>query len=250
MILRLRDFINEQDSNSPDGSEGTKAPVKSYVGKLKINWNMPDLAEEIEHYDDKAKLEFYQHNITIGNKDIGKTAARATKFYKYIIEPFKKGSMVNVPIVSDDGFDVNSIQNLMSYEFDNIVAGAYGRSYGDVLIKISDDLKRKGSITLPAPIIIRFINFGETRTSAEYSYYLFSGNRICNLALQYNIPIKALVLDLVPSRRDVREFAQKAGATTDPLRFRKLIKRETGKESIDELNARERFKIIQSLKDF
>jgi hypothetical protein len=250
MILRLSDFVNEQDSNSPDGSEKTQAPVKSYVGKLKINWDMPDLAEEISHYDEKAKLEFYQHNITIGNKDIGKVAARSTKFFKYISEPFKKGHMETIPIVSEDGFDVNSIQNLMAYEFDNIIAGAYGRAYGDVLVKISDDLKRKGSLSLPAPIVIKFINFGETRTSAEYSYYLFSGNRIANLALQYNIPLKALVLDLVPSRRDVREFAQKAGATTDPAKFKKLLRRETGKETLDDLNARERFKIIQSLKDF
>jgi hypothetical protein len=228
----------------------SKAPVKNYSGKLKINWEKPDLAEEIHHYDDKAKLEFYQHNITIGNKDIGKTSARATKFYKYIIEPFRKGHIENLPIVSDNQLDINSIQNLMVYEYDNIVAGAYGRAYGDVLIKISEDFKKRGSLNLPLPIIIKFINFGETRTSSEDSYYLFSGNRIINLALQYNIPIKAWVIDLVPSRRDVREFAQKAGATTDPVKFKKILKRATGKDNLDDLNARERFKIIQSLKNF
>jgi hypothetical protein len=79
MILRLSDFINEQDSNSPDGSEGTQAPVKSYVGKLKINWEMPDLAEEISHYDEKAKLEFYQHNITIGNSSGNNNSALGFK---------------------------------------------------------------------------------------------------------------------------------------------------------------------------
>ena len=250
MILRLIDFVNERDSNSTSGNEEYKTSSKSYSGKLKIKWEMPDLAEEIHHYDDKAKLEFYQHNITIGNKDIGKISPRSTKFFKYISEPFRKGRIETLPIVSEDGFDVNSIQNLMVYEFDNIVAGAYGRAYGDVLIRISEDLKKKGTLSLPSPIIIKFINFGETRTSAEYSYYLFSGNRICNLALQYNIPIEALVIDLVPSRRDVREFAQKAGANTDPVKFKKLLKRETGKDSVDNLNARERFKIIQSLKNF
>ena len=248
MILRLNNFLVEQASDN--AADPVKSPVKKYSGKLKINWEKPDLGEEIHHYDDKAKLEFYQHNITIGNKDIGKTNARSTKFYKYIIEPFKKGHIENIPIVSDDQFDINSIQNLMVYEYDNIVAGAYGRAYGDVLIKISEDLKRKGSLNLPLPIIIKFINFGETRTSSEDSYYLFSGNRIINLALQYNIPIKAWVIDLVPSRRDVREFAQKAGATSDPVRFKKIIKRATGKDNLDDLNARERFKIIQSLKNF
>jgi len=248
MILRLNNFLVEQTSDN--AADPVKSPVKKYSGKLKINWEKPDLGEEIHHYDDKAKLEFYQHNITIGNKDIGKTNARSTKFYKYIIEPFKKGHIENIPIVSDDQFDINSIQNLMVYEYDNIVAGAYGRAYGDVLIKISEDLKRKGSLNLPLPIIIKFINFGETRTSSEDSYYLFSGNRIINLALQYNIPIKAWVIDLVPSRRDVREFAQKAGATSDPVRFKKIIKRATGKDNLDDLNARERFKIIQSLKNF
>jgi hypothetical protein len=248
MILRLNNFLVEQTSDN--AADPVKSPEKKYSGKLKINWEKPDLGEEIHHYDDKAKLEFYQHNITIGNKDIGKTNARSTKFYKYIIEPFKKGHIENLPIVSDDQFDINRIQNLMVYEYDNIVAGAYGRAYGDVLIKISEYIQRKGSLNLPLPIIIKFINFGETRTSSEDSYYLFSGNRIINLALQYNIPIKAWVIDLVPSRRDVREFAQKAGATSDPVRFKKILKRATGKDNLDDLNARERFKIIQSLKNF
>ena len=110
----------------------------------------------------------------------------------------------------------------------------------ELAVKNTDDLIK----------IIRFINFGETRTSEESSYYLFSGNRIANLALQYNIPIKAWVVDLIPSRRDVRQFAEQSGAASDPLKFKKLLRRETGKENIDDLNARERFKIIQSLKNF
>jgi hypothetical protein len=248
MILRLKDFVVENEGNYNE--DVAPSPSSGLRKNLKINWTKPDLAEEISHYDDKAKVEFYQHNITIGNKDIGKVAPRATKFYKYLIEPFKKGKFETVPIVSEDSFDVNSIQNFMVYEYDNIVNGAYGRAYGDVLIKTSEELKKRGELDLPAPIIIRFINFGETRTSEEDSYYLFSGNRLANLALQYNIPIKAWVIDLIPSRRDVRQFAEQSGATSDPVRFKKLLKRETGKESIDDLNARERFKIIQSLKNF
>jgi hypothetical protein len=244
MILRLKNFILEQEAKEEESS------VSSSKKKLSINWVKPDLSEEISHYDDKAKLEFYQHNITIGNKDIGKTNPRATKFYKYISEPFKKGHFENVPVVSEGSFDINSIQNFMVYEFDNIVNGAYGRSYGDVLIKTAEELKRKGRLDLPAPIIIKFVNFGETRTSEESSYYLFSGNRLANLALQYNIPIKAWIVDLIPSRRDVRQFAEQSGISSDPNKFKKLLRRETGKESIDDLNARERFKIIQSLKNF
>jgi hypothetical protein len=247
MILRLKDFIVEQEGKPV---EDDVVSPKGSSGKLKINWEKPDLAEEIDHYDDKAKLEFYQHNITIGNKDIGKVSPRSTKFYKYISGPFKNGKSEILPVVSDDNFNVNSIQNLMSYEYDNIITGAYGKAYGDVLSKISEDLRSKGSLSLPSPVIIRLINFGETRNSEEYSYYLFSGNRIINLALQYNIPIKVWVVDLVPSRRDVREFAQKTGLTADPEKFRKIIKRATGKDSIDDLNARERFRIIQSIKSF
>ena len=248
MILKLKDFIIEQETTG--GEASLSAPSTSSKKNLTINWLKPDLGEEISHYDDKAKLEFYQHNITIGNKDIGRTAPRATKFYKYISEPFKKGHFENVPIVSEGSFDVNSIQNFMVYEFDNIVNGAYGRAYGDVLIKTTEELKKRGKLDLPAPVIIKFINFGETRTSEEASYYLFSGNRIANLALQYNIPIKAWIVDLIPSRRDVRQFAEQSGLTADPNKFKKLLRRETGKESIDDLNARERFKIIQSLKNF
>ena len=192
MILRLNQFLSEQEEVLDKPQAVEKEPVST--GKLSIKWVQPDLAEEIEHYDDKAKLEFYQHNITIGNKDIDKTSPRSTKFYRYISEPFKKGKMEYLPVTSDDDFYVNKIQNLMSFEFDNIVTGAYGKAYGEVLEKLADDLKTKGSITLPAPIVIRFINFGETRTSSESSYYLFSGNRRINLALQYNIPIKAWVI--------------------------------------------------------
>lgn len=247
MILRLNQFIVEQEAEDAQELTNTKS-IPS--GKLTIKWEKPTLAEEIDHYDDKAKLEFYQHNITIGNKDIGRVSPRATKFYKYISEPFKKGRFETLPIVSEDNFNVNSIQNLMAYEYDNIVTGAYGKAYGDVLAQISEDLKNEGSLSLPAPIVIRFINFGETRTSAESSYYLFSGNRRLNLALQYNIPIKVWIIDLVPSRRDVREFAQKSGATANPEKFKKVLKRATGKDNLDDLNARERFKIIQSIKNF
>lgn len=248
MILRLKDFVNEQETKEKEAPLSLEGPKDGQ--SLSIKWLEPDLAEEISHYDNKAKLEFYQHNITIGNKDIDKVSPKSTKFYKYIIEPFKKGKMETLPIVSDDEFNVNRIQNLLSYEFDNIVSGAYGKSYGEVLTKMTEDLKSQGSLSLPAPIIIRFINFGETRNSSESSYYLFSGNRRVNLALQYNIPIEAWIINLVPSRRDVREFAQKSGATKDPLKFKKLIRRSTGKENIEELSARERFKIIQSLKTF
>lgn len=246
MIKRLKDFVNEKELPNSD----VETPQKNYAGKLKIKWVKPDLAEEIHHYDDDAKIEFYQHNITIGNKDIGKVSPRSTKFYKYISEPFKRAQMEKVPLNSESGLDISKVQNLMDYEYDNIVTGAYGRAYGDVLIKITDDLKKRGSLTLPAPIIIRFINFGETRTSEEYSYYLFSGNRRINLALQYGIPIEALIIDLVPSRRDVREFVQKSGISSDPVKFKKLLKRNTGKENLDDLNARERFRIIQSIKSF
>ena len=248
MILRINEFAAEGKDKNPNPEKEKAQEIPK--GKLKIKWIKPDLAEEIEHYDDKAKLEFYQHNITIGNKDIEKNNPRATKFFKYINEPFKHGHFEMIPSTSDGELDVKKIQNLMSYEFDNIVAGAYGKAYGDVLVNIANDLKTKGDIILPCPILFRFINFGETRTSAESSYYLFSGNRIVNLALQYNIPVKGYIIDLVPSRRDVREFAKKSGISSDPAKFKKLMRRATGKDSLDELSARERFSIIQSLKSF
>ena len=99
MLLRLKDF-----GKSPVNEAEDKKSAPSYNKKLKIKWVDPDLGQEVEHYDDKAKIEFYQHNITIGNKDIGKTAPRATKFYKYIIEPFRKGEYQDLPITSDDEF--------------------------------------------------------------------------------------------------------------------------------------------------
>ena len=242
MITRLSNYLLEGEGEENIASIPSK--------KLHIKWAKPDLAGEILHYDAAAKLEFYQHNIDISNKDIGKVEAKATKFYKYIFKPFNKGELVDLPLTSEDEFQVTRIQNLDSYEYENIVAGAYGRGYGDILIEVTKALKKNGSLTLPAPIIIRFINFGETRRSSESSYFLLSGNRRINLALHYGIPIKAWVIDLIPSRRDVRDFAEKTGVLRKGESFfRDLIHKTVGKDNLEELTARERFKIIQALKN-
>ena len=239
MITRLSNYLYEQE----EGSSSKK--------KLSIKWAKPDLAEEILHYDAAAKLEFYQHNIDISNKDIGKIDARATKFYKYLIKPFSKGELLDLPLSSDEEFQVTRIQNLDAYEYENIVAGAYGRGYGDVLIETTNNIKKYGNLTLPAPIVIRFINFGETRRSEESSYFLFSGNRRINLALHYGIPIKVWVVDLIPSRRDVRDFADKVGILRrGESYFNDFIKKTVGKENLDDLSARERFKVIRALKNY
>jgi hypothetical protein len=47
MILRLNQFTNEQALPSKEAE--TPKTEKAYVGKLKINWEKPDLAQEIEH---------------------------------------------------------------------------------------------------------------------------------------------------------------------------------------------------------
>ena len=243
MITRLSNYLLEDE----DKEDIASIPSK----KLHIKWAKPDLGGEILHYDAAAKLEFYQHNIDITNKDIGKVEAKSTKFYKYLFKPFNKGELMDLPLNSEDEFQVTRIQNLDSYEYENVVAGAYGRAYGDILIEITKALKKHGSLTLPAPIIIRFINFGETRRSEESSYFLFSGNRRINLALHYGIPIKVWVVDLIPSRRDVRDFAEKTGVLRKGESFfRDLIHKTVGKDNLEELTARERFKIIQALKSF
>jgi len=252
MILRISDFLIEQE-DSPKGDEKAKSGVlyKPKPGKLKIDWEKPDLGEEIQHYTDKVKTEFYQHNIDISNTDINKVKAPSTKFYRYISSPFNRGKLVDLPLYSEDEFQVTKVQNLDSYEYENIVAGAYGKAYGEVMKKVSSELKRKLTMDMPAPIVIRFINFGETRRSGESSYFLFSGNRRVNLALYYGIPIKVWLVDLIPSRRDVRDFADKSGITKKGSEyFMEFLKDKTGKDNIDSLSARERFNVIQSLKGF
>ncbi len=260
MILRISNFLFEEDSVDLDDadlkSSGKDTSIETSLekpkkGKLKIKWAKPDLAEEIVHYTDKVKTEFYQHNIDISNKDINKVKAESTKFYKYISQPFNKGKLVDLPLYSEDEFQVTKVQNLDSYEYENIVAGAYGKPYGEVMRKVANELKTKGTMTLPAPIIIRFVNFGETRRKGESSYFLFSGNRRINLALYYGIPIKVWIIDLIPSRRDVRDFAEKSGILKKGEDFfNEFIRKRTGKDNLDSLSARERFNVIQSLKNF
>ena len=269
MLLKISDFLLENDDiknksikldkdslsdskedthNQSDNIEKNKKSKK----KLKIKWEKPDLSEEIGHYTDAVKKEFYQHNIDISNDDINKKEkSESSKFYKYISQPFNRGKMVELPLYSEDEFQVTKIQNLDSYEYENIVAGAYGKGYGEVTKKVSDQLKLKGIITLPAPIVIRFVNFGETRRSGESSYFLFSGNRRINLALYYGIPINVWVVDLIPSRRDVRDFAEKKGILSKGTEFFKdFLTKRTGKDNLDSLTARERFNVIQSIKNF
>lgn len=243
MILRISNFLAEQDSTE----EVKDKPKRS--GKLKINWVKPDLAEEIQHYTDAVKTEFYQHNIDIPNSDIGKVKANSTKFFKYILQPFQRGRIEDLPLYAEDEFQVTKIQNLDVYEYENIVADAYGKGYGEVMRKIAAELKEKGTLELPAPIVIRFVNFGETRRKGESSYFLFSGNRRINLALHYGIPIKVWLVDLIPSRRDVREFAEKSGILKKGDEFfKEFLMKRTGKDSLDTLTARERFNVIQSIK--
>lgn len=251
MILRISDFLSEQEDLVKEEPKKSGILYKPKPGKLKINWEKPDLGEEIQHYTDKVKTEFYQHNIDISNSDINKVKASSTKFYKYISSPFSRGKLVDLPLHSEDEFQVTKIQNLDSYEYENIVAGAYGKPYGEVMRKVASELKQKLTMNMPAPIVIRFINFGETRRSGESSYFLFSGNRRINLALYYDIPIKVWLVDLIPSRRDVRDFADKSGITKKGSEyFIEFLKDKTGKDSIDALSARERFNVIQSLKSF
>jgi hypothetical protein len=159
--------------------------------------------------------------------------------------------MEDLPLYSEDEFQVTKIQNLDAYEYENIIAGAYGKGYGEVMNKVADDLKTRSKLTLPAPIVIRFINFGETRRKGEASYYLFSGNRRVNLALYYGIPVKVWVVDLIPSRRDVRDFAEKSGILKKGDEFfKEFLTRRTGKDNLDSLTARERFNVIQTIKSF
>jgi len=247
MIYRISNFLLEQEEIE-DQDPALKKPKK---GKLKINWTEPDLAEEIQHYTDAVKTEFYQHNIDIPNTDINKVKSTSTKFYKYISTPFNRGKLVDLPLYSEDEFQVTKIQNLDSYEFENIIAGAYGKGYGEVMRKVAAKLKERTKLSLPAPMVIRFINFGETRRQGESSYFLFSGNRRINLALYYGIPIKVWLVDLIPSRRDVRDFAEKSGIMKKGDEFfKEFLSDRTGKDNLDSLTARERFNLIQSLKGF
>lgn len=262
MILRISNFLFEKDSEANVDTEADikktgedttieKSLEKPKIGKLKIKWVKPDLSEEILHYTDKVKKEFYQHNIDISNKDINKEKPETTRFYRYISQPFNKGKLLELPLYSEDEFQVTKIQNLDSYEYENIVAGAYGKPYGEVMRKVANELKEKGTLSLPAPIVIRFVNFGETRRKGESSYFLFSGNRRVNLALYYGIPIKVWIVDLIPSRRDVRDFAEKSGILRKGEDFfNDFIHKRTGKDNLDSLSARERFNVIQSLKSF
>ena len=50
MILRLKDFVTEQKNIGAENPESSSSV--SSKKNLKINWLKPDLAKEIEHYDE------------------------------------------------------------------------------------------------------------------------------------------------------------------------------------------------------
>jgi hypothetical protein len=216
--------------------------------KLNIVWTKPVLSKEVKNYTDIVKTEFKQHNLPIGNKDIPKVDPKITKFYKFIVGPFSRGELTPIPLNSDTEFDIQKLQNFEPFEYDNIVAGSYGRPYGEYLKKLTDDLKKVGYLELSAPIVIRFINFGETRRPGEESYFLFNRHRELNLALHYGIPVKVWVIDLIPSVKTVRNNALKYGYLRGGEQgFLNFVRNVTGKDNLEVLSARERFKVIQRM---
>lgn len=218
--------------------------------KLNILWTKPVLSKEIKNYDDSIMLEFTQHKLPISNKDVGKVDPKITRIYKFLVNPFEKGELKEIPLNSDTEFDLQKLQNFETFEYDNIVAGSYGRKYGEYLKDLTSDLKRSGYLEISAPIVIRFINFGETRRPGEESYYLFSRGREISLALHYGIPVKVWVVNLIPSMKSVRDNAMKYGYLKGGEQSLKaFVKNVTGKENLDELTARERFKVIRRMVD-
>jgi hypothetical protein len=216
--------------------------------KLNIVWTKPILSQEVKNYNDIVATEFKQHNMPISNRDIPKIDPKITKFYKFIVSPFSKGEMLSIPLNSDTEFDIQKLQNFKPFEYDNMVAGSYGKVYGEYLVKLTQDLKKVGYLEISAPIVIRFVNFGETRRSGEESYFLFNRHREMNLALHYGIPIKVWVIDLIPSVKTVRSNALKYGYLRGgESSFLKFVKNVTGKDTMEALTARERFKVIQRM---
>jgi hypothetical protein len=115
MILRLDKYIAEQ--------EETKVTTPK---KLSIKWEKPDLAEEIEHYNNKAKLEFYQHNIDIPNTDI-KKVKKAIKEIRSLKEVFvfniEESECWRISKPDFDEEDGNCFSSVLKFDLKNCLRG-------------------------------------------------------------------------------------------------------------------------------
>jgi hypothetical protein len=138
---------------------------------MKINWEKPNLEEEIDEYFDNPSTKKWLLNNGISfesedelinalSKGISKFASR-----EYLIEHHCKNLTLNKK-------DFNS-------ELSNT-------DYSASFLKIERELNNKKVITLESPILLKVNN----------ALYCFSGNRRANIAFKYNIPIKFWVVAL------------------------------------------------------
>jgi len=137
---------------------------------LHIKWTAPDVNDEIgEYFENVRTKKFFKSNgISF------KTDGELLKF-------LNSGKLV---LISKEEL-LKDADNLTLTDKDfkhELQDKEYKKSFESMEQKLTDT----GSITLPAPIILK----------TDTTYYGFAGNRRMNLAFRYNIPLKVWLVKL------------------------------------------------------
>jgi len=149
--------------------KGKIVNLKTANKESKITWKKPDLREEVDEYfeNDVTKRFFSKHGLEFGDDE-------------ELLDFLRNGKLVNITRK-----DLKDSENITTdpLEFaDELKDSEYRTSYSEMQGALS-----KGSITLPAPILIKF---GDT-------YYGFAGNRRMNLSWANGEGVKFWVINAV-----------------------------------------------------
>jgi len=137
---------------------------------LKIKWIDPDLKLEIGEY--------WENNFT---KAWFKRYGLVFKTKQAVFEFLMHGKLMPLTIAELKRSHENMTLDDKDFEKE-LKDKDYSKSYKSM----EDTLLGKKTITLPAPIVIKFLS----------KYYGFAGNRRTNLARRHNIPLKVWLISL------------------------------------------------------
>jgi hypothetical protein len=130
--------------------------------KNNIRWTEPDFYSEMDEYFDNEMTEKFlkDHGFDFDTED-------------ELIDFLEGGKLIN--ITKEELFKDKISGN-----------GNFITKDDDKFKQMDDKLVKYGTITLPAPIILKF----------DDKYYKFSGNRRINLAFKYDSPLKIWLIKI------------------------------------------------------
>jgi len=153
----------------PEGFVRLARFVAQLDEQLSIEWTSPDLSDEVDEYTENPWNQVYMkgRGIELGSAD-------------EVIEFLSTGAMT--PFSADQLPQVENVTLGGEAFASEIEDPGYRESFDSM----EEELSTKGSITLPAPILLKLGG----------AYYCFAGNRRINLAFKYDLPLEVWLVEV------------------------------------------------------